>query len=149
MNILYDYQPDNLKIFLGGTCNESTWREKVMKVLDELGIEYFNPVVDDWTEECYQEELRQRQTCSHCLYMITPKMTGVYSIAEVIDDSNKKPEGTLFCFIPEDDGKSFNDGQIKSLDKVGTMVANNGGRYFENMENLLDYFKMMPSSNLS
>ena len=43
------------KVFLGGTCNESTWRDKLIKMLE---IDYFNPVVDDWTEECYQEELR-------------------------------------------------------------------------------------------
>ena len=68
------------KVFLGGTCNESTWRDELIK---KLKIDYFNPVVDDWTEECYKEELRQREICDYCLYVITPKMTGVYSIAEV------------------------------------------------------------------
>ena len=68
------------KVFLGGTCNESTWRDKLIKMLE---IDYFNPVVDDWTEECYQEELRQRKICDYCLYVITPRMKGVYSIAEV------------------------------------------------------------------
>ena len=48
------------KVFLGGTCNESTWRDKLIAMLE---IDYFNPVVDDWTEECYQEELRQREIC--------------------------------------------------------------------------------------
>lgn len=75
------------KVFLGGTCNESTWRDELIK---KLKIDYFNPVVDDWTEECYKEELRQREICDYCLYVITPRMTGVYSIAEVIDDSNKQ-----------------------------------------------------------
>lgn len=68
------------KVFLGGTCNESEWRNYLIKLLT---IDYFNPVVDDWTEECMAEERKQREICDYCLYTITPKMTGVYSIAEV------------------------------------------------------------------
>ena len=79
-------------IFLGGTCNNSTWREKLIPLLD---IDYFNPVVDDWTPDCMAEEIKQREKCDFVLYVITPEMTGVYSIAEVTDDSNKRPEKTI------------------------------------------------------
>ena len=48
------------KVFLGGTCNESTWRDRLIEMLE---IDYFNPVVDDWTEECYEEGLRRREIC--------------------------------------------------------------------------------------
>lgn len=37
-----------MKVFLGGTCNESTWREKLIPMLK---IDYFNPVVKDWKSE--------------------------------------------------------------------------------------------------
>lgn len=123
------------KVFLGGTCNETTWRENVIA---NLKIDYFNPVVDDWTEECYQRELEERENCDYCLYVITPKMTGVYSIAEVIDDSNKRPEKTVFCFITED-VLLFDKGQIKSLDRVGLMVENNGGKYLRSLRSAIDY----------
>ena len=140
------------KVFLGGTCNESTWRDKLIKMLE---IDYFNPVVDDWTEECYQEELRQREICDYCLYVITPRMTGVYSIAEVVDDSNKRPEKTIFCLLEYDlsdykmklaDGKKvrkyvemFDAGQLKSLDKVGVMVEKNGGKYFRSLSEVAKF----------
>lgn len=124
------------KVFLGGTCNESTWRERLIPMLN---IEYFNPVVPNWTEECYLEELHQRQVCDFCLYVITPKMTGVYSIAEVIDDSNKRPTKTVFCFLSEDDGLAFDKTQIKSLDKVGVMVQNNGATYLKSLEEVAEF----------
>ena len=117
-----------MRCFLGGTCNESTWRDKLIKLLK---IEYFNPVVKDWNEECMQEELKQRKICDYCLYVITPKMTGVYSIAEITDDSNKRPSKTIFCFLKEDDGVSFTDGQIRSLGAVAKMVKTNGANVFE------------------
>ena len=108
------------KVFLGGTWNNSNWRKKVE---DQLQIDYFDPIVDDWTEEAYKEELKQRKECDFVLYVITPKMTGVYSIAEVIDDSNKQPEKTIFCFMKEDGNNKFDKDQIKSLDKAGEMVS--------------------------
>ena len=126
------------KVFLGGTCNGSNWREEL---IPKLKIDYFNPVVEDWTEECYQEELIQREKCNYCLYVITPKMMGVYSIAEVIDDSNKRPEKTIFLFLTKDEDllHVFNKLQIKSLDKVGIMVEKNGGKYFKNEEDLVSF----------
>ena len=122
------------KVFLGGTCNESTWRDRLIEMLE---IDYFNPVVDDWTEECYQEELRQREICDYCLYVITPRMKGVYSIAEVVDDSNKRPEKTIFCLLTadvDDTGKviMFDVGQLRSLDRVGRMVEKTVESILEN-----------------
>lgn len=84
--------------------------------------------MEDWNDEAYKEELKQRKICDYLLYVITPKMEGVYSIAEVVDDSNKKPKKTIFCYT-EEDGGTFNKGQTKSLDAVGKMVEDNGGKW--------------------
>ena len=124
------------RVFLGGTCNESKWRHDLIEILK---IDYFDPVVDDWDEECYQEELIQRGICDYCLYVITPKMTGVYSIAEVVDDSNKRPKKTIFCYLKEDEEYMFTKGQLKSLDKVGVMVERNGGKYFKSLEEVAEF----------
>jgi|GEM_PF-1388705 len=121
------------KVFLGGTCNNSTWRDLLISMLK---IGYFNPVVDDWTPECMVEECKQREECDYCLYVITPKMHGVFSIAEVVDDSNKRPEKTLFCFLEEDDGLTFDNDEIKSLRAVAIMVIENGGKVFQNLDSI-------------
>ncbi len=137
------------KVFLGGTCNGSLWREDLIKLLD---IEYFNPVVEDWTPDCMAEERKQREDCDFCLYVVTPKMTGVYSIAEVVDDSNKRPHRTMFCVLEKDvdvgavslyepvERKeiSFSPGQLKSLTQVGALVERNGGKVFNGLEDVAD-----------
>jgi len=119
------------KVFLGGTCNSSTWRDRLIK---KLKIDYFNPVVDDWTPEAQEEEIRQRESCDFCLYVLTPKMTGVYSIAEAVDDSNKRPEKTVFAFLPEDDDEKFTEHQLKSLKQVGKMISDNGGSWCHDLD---------------
>lgn len=154
------------KVFLGGTCAETVWREKLIPM---LSIDYFNPVVENWTEECMAEEIVQRETCDYCLYVITPSMQGVYSIAEVIDDSNKRPERTIFCVLDSEvpiitkvpnpmcytgspdirmfidkinyphDKISFSIAEMKSLNQVGNMVERNGGKYFKSLEQVAEY----------
>lgn len=123
-------------VFLGGTCNDSTWRDKLIPLLQ---IRYFNPVIDDWTPEHKEREEYMRAKADFVLYVITPKMTGVYSIAEVIDDSNKRPEKTIFHFMERDGDLSFDEGQMSSLKSVGIMVRTNGGKWFENLDDIAQY----------
>lgn len=125
-----------MKVFLGGTCNESMWREFVKARLE---CEYFDPVVDDWDEEAQKRERYEREHCDYVLYTITPRMKGVYSIAEVVDDSNKRPEKTILCIVDTDTNPSgngtinFDKAQMKSLEQVGEMVIRNGGKVFYNL----------------
>ena len=122
-----------MKVFLGGTCNGSMWREELIPLLN---MDYFNPVVKDWTPECQAEELKQREECDFCLYVITPRMTGVYSIAEAVDDSNKRPDKTLFCFVDDNGFDLFTNGSTKSLMAVGEMIRRNGGLWCKDLESV-------------
>ncbi len=124
------------KVFLGGTVNNSTWREEIMPRLE---IDYFNPTVDEWTDEAYKKELFEREHCDFCLYVLTPKLTGFYSIAEAIDDSNKRPQKTIFCYIPEDQDKKFGKFQIKSMNAVGKMIKKNGALWLDSIDEVVDY----------
>lgn len=123
-------------VFLGGTCNGSTWRDQMVALLT---INSFNPVVPNWTDACYKEELRQRDICDFCLYVITPRMTGVYSIAELIDDSNKRPTKVVFVYLEHDDTCSFDCHQIKSLAATAKMVSANGGMTFTSLRSAASY----------
>ena len=125
-----------MKVFLGGTCNESNWRNRIITMLE---IDYFNPVVSDWTPDCMVEEIKQRAECDICLYVLTPKMTGVYSVAEVVDDSNKRPEKTVFVRLRDDGQDKFDEGQWKSMGALAQMVAINGATVFSDLKSAAIY----------
>jgi len=125
-----------MKVFLGGTVNKSKWRDKLIPQLD---IEYFNPVVEEWNDEAYQRELYERQHCDFCLYVITPKMTGYYALAEVTDDSFKRPDRTLYCYLKQDENDSFNEAELKALDLLGEQVKENGGNWLHSLDEIAKF----------
>ncbi|WP_291725561.1 nucleoside 2-deoxyribosyltransferase domain-containing protein [Bernardetia sp.] len=129
------------KVFLGGTVNGSKWRDYVMP---RLHIDYFDPVVEEWNDEAYKKELYEREHCDYCLYVLTPKMKGVYSIAEVVDDSNKRPKKTLFCFLKKDGDKEFDAVQLRSMQAVTKMVVNNGAKHFDTLDELISFLNTAP-----
>jgi len=131
-----------MKVFLGGTCAGSKWREEL---IPKLKLDYFNPVVDDWDEMAYMQELYEREHCDFVLYTITPEMQGVYSIAEVVDDSNKRPHKTILCILgsKEDFDNSHFNSLYKALTKVGLMVRKNGGKCFDSLTNVALYLNRM------
>jgi hypothetical protein len=127
--------PDNPSssktVFLGGTCNGSRWRDEL---IPKLSIVSFNPVVAEWNEAAQAAEVAARENSDYVLYVVTPKMTGVYSIAEAVEDSNKRPEKTVFCYLAEDDGATFTPHQLKSLVQTGKLIAQNGGKVAASLE---------------
>lgn len=127
---------NNKTVFLGGTCNNSTWREEI---IPKLKISYFNPVVKEWNEAAQAAEIHARNNSDYVLYVITPKMTGIYSIAEVVDDSNKRPNKTLFCYLEVDGENVFSSHQLKSLKQTAKMVAGNGGKTFISLDEVASY----------
>lgn len=130
---------ENKKVFLGGTCAGSTWRDEL---IPKLKIDSFNPVVEDWTPECMDREIHERETCDYCLYTLTPESDSVYSVAEVVDDSNKRPKKTILCVLTEYGGKTFGEHHIKALKKVGEMVLDNGGSFYTTLEGVAQHLNM-------
>ena len=106
------------RIFLGGTCAETTWRDELIEGLKHYDCEWFNPVVKNWTPDCQAvEEDEKNNKCNIHLYTITPEMKGVYSIAEIINSCwqaqvyGTKVKHVVFCVMGE-----WDKGQKKSFD---------------------------------
>lgn len=79
--------PRPLGIFLGGTCAGDPWRKTIEPWLEEHRYDYYDPVVPDWTPDCIQAENNFKENKMDCfLALLTPKMKGVYSIAEIMNE---------------------------------------------------------------
>ena len=70
-------------IGLFGTCGGSKWRDPFMKRYEELGYDYFNPQVDNWTPEMAEEEARHLADDEIILFPLTGETYATGSLAEV------------------------------------------------------------------
>lgn len=138
-----------MKIFLGGTCADTTWRDEFIKEIEPFGVQYFNPVVKDWTPECQAiEEDEKNNKCDCHLYVITKEMMGTYSIAEIINSAwqavvyGTKVNFVVFAVLDEGtwqkhERKSFDATMrlVKSIAPHNSLVC-----YVNNMHELAAHF---------
>lgn len=142
-----------IRVFLGGTCEgcypesdwdnsdfdfSKDWRKKLVNMLNLDLVEYFNPVVNNWNDEAQQKEIDYRKNCDICLYVITNEIKGVYSIAEIVDDSNKRPDKMIFCNLYGNIDHP-NVPMIKSLDATAEMVIRNNGLVMGDLKHVANY----------
>ncbi len=71
-----------LCIGLFGTCGGSTWREQFIQKYDALGLEYFNPQVDDWDPSFAEVEADHLVEDAIVLFPITGETYSTGSLAE-------------------------------------------------------------------
>lgn len=128
-----------ITVFLGGTCDNTYWRDKLIELLDNNRVSAFNPVVKIWNKEAQEKELWHRVNDDLCLYTIIPDMTSYYTIAEVVDDSNKRPDKTIFCILEGLNGKTITEAHMKDYIMIKNMVEKNGSKVFLNLDDTANY----------
>lgn len=133
----------NVKVFLGGTCAGWKWRDDLQPLLK---CDFYNPIVKNWSEKDKLREVNERETADYVLYGITNGIKGVYSIAEVVDDSNKRPEKTLFLNLYKEDKRGYTKQMSHSLKAVENLLKMNGVKCFDTIEAVA---KFLNKSNLS
>ena len=123
---------NRMKVFLGGTCSGYRWRNVLIPMLK---CDYYNPIVKNWSEADRLREVQERETADYVLYVITSGMKGVYSIAEIIDDSNKRPEKTIVCVLFE----GINCQMARSLKAVLNLAEANGATICSSLDDVATY----------
>lgn len=132
-------------IFLGGTTDSKykDWRkEYIIKLKTEY--ELFNPVVDEWNEEAKEREDIVKETADILLFYICGN--SLYSIAELVDCSNKCPERTVVVFDKEEMLKD-NTIHWKNVIAIMELVTLNKAIVFENKKDSIDYLMKRVKEN--
>ena len=129
---------DSPTLFLGGTVGKYDWRSTLISLLDSDSLAYFNPIVDNWDDSAREKEFLVKNSKNTVeVYVITSDMKGVFSIAEAVDASNKKPEQTIFLIVRD----GFNTHQLKSLDATKDIISGNGGSIAHSLEEVASLYK--------
>jgi len=112
-----------MKVFLGGTCNNSTWRDDIIPLLK---IDYFNPIVENWDILDIEIEEKEKEKCQIHLYVITKDIKGVYSIAEAVESAFNQNKITIFQIVSTDMNKEM----LHSVNAVSYLILKKYGISF-------------------
>ncbi|XP_069354482.1 uncharacterized protein raw isoform X2 [Maniola hyperantus] len=75
--------PPPCEVFLGGSCNPTTWRSDIaIPMLEKMGITYFNPQVDDWSTELIEVEHRAKAEARALLFVLDSETRAVAACVE-------------------------------------------------------------------
>jgi hypothetical protein len=70
-------------IGLFGTCGSSKWRDNFVSLYTEFGVNYFNPLVEDWDPSLAEIEAYHLMNDEIILFPVTDETYGVGSLSEI------------------------------------------------------------------
>lgn len=116
----------DIDVFLGGSCNPTTWRRDVaMPLLEASHVKYFNPQVDEWFEELIQIETRAKETAKIVMMVIDNLTRSIVCINEAVEYICRGRRVVLVVQDIEDGTKV--EGKELTATEVGDL---NGAREF-------------------
>lgn len=125
-------------IFLGGTTKidendpSSNWRETLCK---NLTVDYFNPVVKEWTDKAKYVEDNAKRLAAYHVYVITPYFKGGYGFCELTKEAIESPKTTFVLFL-DCDKKQFDKDQVKSNNAILDLLKPYGVRSANSLSEL-------------
>lgn len=126
-------------VFMGGTCAGPKWRERLCGQVSQ-SFRWFNPVVDEWSEEAKEAELAVRAEADVMLYAITPYQEGCYSYLEMTEDAIRSEKPVVIAFLPSFEDKAFSEQQWSSIVSAKRLLERNNATVLLSMEELIDWF---------
>jgi hypothetical protein len=125
----------NVNIGLFGTCNPSTWRNDiVIPMLNNFGISYFNPQVEDWTENLIEIENNVKSSAEILLFVLDGNTRGISTMIEITELilTNKNNLVLVINDIAEGsiiNGQKISFDELKDLNRSRAYLSELAERY--------------------
>ena len=132
-------------VYLGETCIKSPflwdWRMDFIRMLDDT-VHYYDPFVRKWENNWSdvnktEDNDIKRSESKYCVFVFTSDIIGVYSVAQAVEDSIKKTNGTvLVAFV--DYRKKFDEDEhfIRSMKSALDLCEANGAIVCESIQEM-------------
>ena len=152
-------EEDPAIVFLGGSCNPTTWRRDLLiPFLEELGVSYYNPQIDDWYPELIAIERKAKEDAKIHFFVVNKKTRGLASMIEVAELVSRaffqRAKNDVQVIVMIDDvpsdahniaGEDLTTAAIKDLNRarmyLREIVILHGGRLYSDMESAMTGLK--------
>uniref|UniRef100_A0A182MHA6 Raw n=1 Tax=Anopheles culicifacies TaxID=139723 RepID=A0A182MHA6_9DIPT len=89
------------EVFLGGSCNPTTWRADVaIPTLDRLGISFYNPQVSHWTPDLIELEHRAKEKAKVLFFVLDSQTRSAAGAIEVAHIAGQNSKYLLLVLLP-------------------------------------------------
>ena len=111
------------QVFLGGSCNPTTWRQDVaIPMLEKAGVTFYNPQVDKWHSSLVALEAQAKKDADVLLFVVDGQTRATASMIEIVGQVGKE-RTVVACFsdIPdgmEISGETVTGRQLKDLNNA-------------------------------
>jgi hypothetical protein len=103
-------------IFLGGSCNPTTWRPDIaIPLLESAGVEYYNPQVEDWGPELVAIEAAAKEEADVLLFVIDSQTR---AIASMLEATEYICTGRHVVLVIEYPSTAFTGSELKDLGRA-------------------------------
>jgi len=121
-------------MFLGGSCNPTTWRRDVsMPLLEKNGVKYYNPQVDDWSPDLMVLEQKAKNVAKVLLFVVDGLTRAVASMVEIAELITLGRKIVLVVNNIEDgqeiDGAPVGGRELQDLNRGRAYLANLADRH--------------------
>lgn len=93
------------EVFLGGSCNPTTWRADIaIPTLNLLGISFYNPQVSEWTPDLLELEHRAKEKARVLFFVMdsqTRSTAGAIEVAHIAGKNSKRLVLVLLPYKPQ------------------------------------------------
>lgn len=99
-----DISRDEMSVFLGGSCNPTTWRvDRALPFFDKADIKCYNPQVEEWYPELAVEEANAKEE-AFVLFFVIDRQTR--ALASVLEATEHICRGRVLVLVIEDVAKN-------------------------------------------
>lgn len=144
-------------IFLGGSCDPTTWRADIaIPTLTALNVSFFNPQVADWSPELVAIEAEAKKNSSALIFVIDGQTRALASMLEALSQaaqgrrvfvtSTDIPDGTVIAgqTVTGRELKDLNRGRAYFLDELSNFpTATVHGSIADAVAASADYIKSL------
>uniref|UniRef100_A0A1Q3FKN2 Putative nucleoside 2-deoxyribosyltransferase like protein n=1 Tax=Culex tarsalis TaxID=7177 RepID=A0A1Q3FKN2_CULTA len=89
------------EVFLGGSCNPTTWRADIaIPTLNLLGITFYNPQVSEWTPDLLELEHRAKEKARVLFFVMDSQTRSTAGAIEVAHIAGKNSKRLVLVLLP-------------------------------------------------
>lgn len=123
-----------MRVFLGGSCNPTTWRKDVaIPILEAAAVSYYNPQVDDWSPELVDIEAKAKAEAATLLFVIDSQTRAIASMFEATEMIMSGRDVVLVIDPIADGteigGQKVTGSELKDLNRARTYLRDLAERY--------------------